>query len=583
MRVALASISDTEYLVGCVCWVLRRFKAKIMAESAESVPMISISGDAEGENFSLSDSEEANKAKTLIASRMRRRQKKKGSTSTAGGLKRSSLIIDDGDESAVTDCETVEVDNDEPDSPASSPVEDLSPVIDAALKPQIIQIIDDHQGQVHIRSIVKNVVASLQDGSDASEMSDTEDSPSTARPNAFLSAATDIESLENSSAEEHDGFRSDTSEMNHIIDQLDLGGQVDMHDKEELAKPQHQRASSAAGTGGLLCPKSAAGGRKKMRKSRKKKSSSSNAGQPGATSLTVSTPDNEDPVTDIESVSGISGGDEDDASEKQEAGAVGGYKPLSLTVGVEDDEGTTDIEDLNFSDDDGASGAYSATPGIVVTVEASDTESHDCSGRSSRLGLTDVESIDDNEVPAAASALGVPGGSDDPLTDVEDIDGVEGDEAMTAHRPPPPNGPSRNSVHRQVVTIQEDENGVVTSRKTARSPNLLSLAVQSDEAGVSDVENISVSGDEDHHDDDQHNEAPAAVLEQLEVSSSVRVQRHSFSEQAVDAEQESNSMFSLMPPVQTAEILTDTEDMEMSDSESSMQPGRFFLPPSVLR
>ena len=76
MRVALASISDTEYLVGCVCWVLRRFKAKIMAESAESVPMISISGDAEGENFSLSDSEEANKAKTLIASRMRRRQKK---------------------------------------------------------------------------------------------------------------------------------------------------------------------------------------------------------------------------------------------------------------------------------------------------------------------------------------------------------------------------------------------------------------------------------------------------------------------------------------------------------------------------
>jgi len=152
---------------------------------------------------------------------------------------------------------------------------------------------------------------------------------------------------------------------------------------------------------------------------------------------------------------------------------------------------------------------------------------------------------------------------------------VEGDEALTVHRPPPPNGPSRN-VHRQVVTIQEDENGVVTSRKSARSPNLLSLAVQSDEAGVSDVENISVSGDEDHHEDDQHIEAPAAVLEQLEVSSSVRVQRHSFS--AADAEQESTSMFNLMPPVQTAEILTDTEDMEMSDSESSIQPGRFSYP-----
>ena len=547
-----------------------------MAEGAESVPMISISGEAEDENFSLSDSEEANKAKTLIASRMRRRQKKKNSsastTSTiSNNLKRSSLIVDDGDESCVTDVETVDCEQDEPESPLGSPVEDLSPIIDAALKPQMVQIIDDQQGQVHIRSIVKTVVASLQDGSDASEMSEGEDSPGVARPNAFLSAATDIESLENSSAEEIDsGNRSDTSEMNNLIGQLELGGQVDTQDKEELAKQQNQRASSTAvGPGGLLCPKSAAG-RKKMRKSRKKKSSTA-GGSASTPLLAVSTPD--DPVTDIEDISGVSGGtDEEDLSEKLE-GAVGGPLPPTLTVGGDDDEGVTDIEDLNFSEDE--SGPYLGTPGIVVTIEASDTESHDCSGRSSRLGLTDVETLSDNEVPfSSASGLVIPAASDDPVTDVEDIDGVEAEEAAAAPPPPPPNGPARHGAHRQVIEIEEDENGVVTSRKYARSPNMLSLAVQTDEAGVSDIENISCSGDEDHEHD---HDTPAIDMEQLDSSSSVRVQRHSISDQPPDIQQEESTSLmssSLMPPGQAADILTDTEDMEMSDTESSMHPGR---------
>ena len=236
------------------------------------MPLISVSAEVEDENFSLSDSEEANKAKTMIASRMRRRHKQKKKQPEPARPSFGSLIVDDGDESGLTDVETVEVDGNEgssaDNSKSSSPAEDFTPIFDAALQPHIVQIIDDHEGKTHVKTIVKGVIATLDD----SDVSDDDGEPRL----TLMEALTDVESLDDSQ-EEQDG-RSDSSEMNRLIGQLDFGESVNTHNAEEEAAqrppPQYQPRGN---TSMLLCPKTAAG-RKKPRKSRTKKKATAAAG-----------------------------------------------------------------------------------------------------------------------------------------------------------------------------------------------------------------------------------------------------------------------------------------------------------------
>ena len=240
------------------------------------MPLISVSAEAEDENFSLSDSEEAQKAKSIIALRMRRRQKQK--RKPADGQAKSplgSLVVDDGDESGLTDVETVECDHDgsSDNSKSSTPVEDFTPIFDAVLQPAITQIIDDHEGNTHVCTIVKGVVATLDD----SDHSNADDEDGDERKLTLMEALTDVEDFEDSGDESEN--RSDNSEMNKLIGQLELGGDVSTSNQEGEAvgrpAPHYQPKS---GSSMLLCPKSAAG-RKKSRKTRTKKRAASSANQ----------------------------------------------------------------------------------------------------------------------------------------------------------------------------------------------------------------------------------------------------------------------------------------------------------------
>ena len=545
---------------------------------ADSVPLISVSAEVEDENFSLSDSEEANKAKTMIASRMRRRHKQKKKQPEPARPSFGSLIVDDGDESGLTDVETVEVDGNEgssaDNSKSSSPAEDFTPIFDAALQPHIVQIIDDHEGKTHVKTIVKGVIATLDD----SDLSEDDGEPRL----TLMEALTDVESLDDSQ-EEQDG-RSDSSEMNRLIGQLDFGESVNTHNAEEEAAqrppPQYQPRGN---TSMLLCPKTAAG-RKKPRKSRTKKKAAAAAG--GAL-LSVTTPD-EAPVTDVESISGV----EDD--EHQPAARSGSSQQAGSVLKLDDaqEEGTTDIEDFPFSDDDDIPMHNRLAPGILVTGENSETESsYDNSGRSSRLGLTDVESVygvgddDENAAPPPMAGLGVPQSADDPTTDVEEIDNVEEDDAPLVAASIPRNGPALHAGQQHVVTIQEDENGRVTSRKYAGSPGLLhpgfNDSTQQEEGGTTDIEYVGTSADED----DSQSRGVTPEVEMF-VGSTVRVKRHSLTLGPAQSDQPSDASdneipaaanYSLMPPVQAVEVLTDTEDMEMSDGETAGNQGQKWL------
>lgn len=543
------------------------------------MPIISVSAEAEDENFSLSDSEEAQKAKTMIASRMRRRQKQKRKPADGQGKPSlGSLVVDDGEESGLTDVETVEVEHDgsSGQSKASTPAEDFTPIFEAVLQQHITQIIDDHEGNTHVNTIVKGVVATLDD-SDVSEEADDEGGEPKL---TLMEALTDIEDLDDSGDESEQ--RSDNSELNHVIGQLDLGGDVSTsNQEEELAyrpAPQLQPRSG----GSMLLSVSSAAGRKKPRKTRsKKQKAASTASGP---LLSVANAD-EGSVTDVESVSGV------EDSDSHPAPAPAPSMPgMTLSVGPIEDEGATDVEDFRFSDDDEKSTKIvRLAPGIMVTGETSETESYDCSGRSSRLGLTDVESVsgvdedvDTVPLPAAAGLL-IPLNQDDPVTDVEDIDNVEEDAPPSPAPVIPRNGPAYHAGQQHVVTIQEDENGRVTSRKYSGSPGLLGFVDNSQrEEGVSDVEYISV--EEDHVEDD-HSRGVTPEIEMF-AGSTVRVRRHSLSEDPSDPAEPNDSVeneadasashYSLMPPTQAAEILTDTEDMDMSDGETVNQ-GQMWL------
>lgn len=538
------------------------------------MPLISVSAEAEDENLSLSDSEEANKAKSMIALRMRRRQKQKRKPSD-GQAKPSlgSLAVDDGDESGLTDVETVECEHDgsSGNSKSSTPVEDFTPIFDAVLQPAITQIIDDHEGNTHVSTIVKGVVATLDD-SDLSNADDEDDAAE--RKLTLMEALTDVEDFEDSGDESE--YRSDNSEMNKLIGQLELGGDVSTSNQEEegAGRPAPHYQEKIGSSSMLLCPKSAAG-RKKTRKTRTKKRAASSANQ---SHLSVANADDA-PLTDVESVSGV----EDSESH---SGSTPYGNVLLLRVDHEE-EGATDVEDFRFSDDEEGkpSVVVRLTPGITVTGETSETESYDCSGRSSRLGLTDVESVsgmeDENYVPPpiGGSGLLIPQNTDDPLTDVEDIDNVE-EEAPSPAPVIPRNGPALHGGQQHVVTIQEDENGRVTSRKYTGSPGLLGFVDSSQrEEGVSDVEYINAS-------EDEPDEQSRGVTPEIEMftGSTVRVKRHSLSMDPEAEDQggaednepdQSASHYSLMPPVMAAEILTDTEDMDMSDNE--MNQGQKWL------
>lgn len=528
--------------------------------------MISVSAEAEDENFSLSDSEEANKAKTLIASRMRRRHKQKKKTSEPTRPINVSLFVDDGDESGLTDVETVEVEggSSNEQSKSSTPAEDFTPIFDSALQPQIVQIIEDHEGKTHVKTIVQGVVAAL----DSSESEDDEGGPRL----TLMEALTDIEDLDDS-LEESD-YRSDSSEMNRLIGQVELGGSVETHDQEEESArppPQYQQRGNTAM---LLCPKSAAG-RKKPRKPRTKKKAAAVAST-GATLLAVTTPD--DPTTDVESVSGLE-------EEYEEPGSQASALAFTPGLKVEDvqDEGATDVEDFPFSDDEELPAGIRLAPGILVTENSETESSYDCSGRSSRLGLTDVESVhgieDENTVPVPLGGLGLPVSMDDPVTDVEEIDNVEEDAPLMTPAIPR-NGPALHAGQQHVVTIQEDEHGRVTSRKYAGSPGLLGFVdnSQQEEGGTTDVEYVGASADEDEG-------QSRGVTPEIEMfaGSTVRVKRHSLTadppqldqqDDPSDNETHAASNYSLMPPVHAVEILTDTEDMEMSDGETMGNQGQ---------
>ena len=543
---------------------------------ADTVPMISVSAEAEDENFSLSDSEEAQKAKTMIASRMRRRQKQKKKKSDEVS-KSSILLVDDGDESGLTDVETVEVDQDgssRENSASNSPAEDFTPIFDAALQPQIVQIVDDLDGKTHVKTIVKGVVASLDD-SDISDDGEVKMS--------LMEALTDIEDFDDSDREDSDNGKSDSSEMNRLIGQLELGGNVNTHNAEEemTHRPSSQYQPKTSNSSMLLCPKPS-GGRKKPRKSRTKKKASSASSESSAL-LTVTTPD-DGPVTDVESISGV------DESEEHPPRMPANEGPTVVTLKVDEiaDGGATDVEEFPFSDEDDMVLNTRLAPGILVTEETSETESsYDCSGRSSRLGLTDVESIhgveDENAPPPplqGSSGLSVPQNPDDPVTDIEDVDNVEEEEPSVTVPLIPRNGPALHAGQQHVVTIQEDENGKVTSRKYAGSPGLLGFvdSSQQEEGGLTDVEYLGTSGDEDDR-------VPRGATPEIEMFAGSTVHVSSLAPRSPmpdshsdasdnESAQTGSKGYSLMPPVQAVDILTDTEDMDVSDGETMANTGQ---------
>lgn len=534
---------------------------------ADSVPVISISGEADEANWSLSDSEEAERAKVTIAARMRRRHKKKSGKQQATAT--SVLVVDDGEDSALTDVETVDVNDDSEvdrntNSP-SSPASDFTGIFDSVLRPQIVEIVDDHEGKTHVKSIVKGVIASLDGTSDEDEIGAS-----------LRDAATDVESLgdDDDPSEEHP-----VSEMEEAVKialqlAMEQGGSVETHQEEAEMTAQQPPVQKSTGPM-LLCPRSAAAQRRKPRKSKSKKKAAST---PSSAQLTVAAPD-DDPHTDIEDISGIEIVADD--------GAPPSYLHASASSGsgrnVIDDEGATDIEDFDFSDDDGGPRMSQLAPGIVVTGEFSDTESaHDQSGRSSRLGLTDMESISGMEddqiygiVRSTGLGLSIPQSDADPLTDVEDIDGVEMEPQVQAV-PIPKNGPAPHGTHHQVVTIEEDENGTVTSRKLAKSPMLLGVS-SAEDGGVSDVELLGASGDDD---DDWINRSVTPEIEFF-AGSTVHVKRHSLTtgptaaDLSAAAAEPVSTNFGLMPPAVTSELLTDTEDMDLSDGAET-DPGHVF-------
>lgn len=530
---------------------------------ADALPVISISAEAEGS--SSSEDEEKRKAdKTSL--RMRRRHKKK----TGGNQPAIALAVDeDGGGGGLTDVETVDVLEDEPAvQTPSSPAEDFTPIFDAVLKPQIVEIVDDADGKTSVKTLVKGVVAQLMD----------DDYSSDGGP-SMSGEATDIESLGDQEDDEDSGSGGvpETSEMGQALQlAMELGGSVETHQEEKEGSSGGRPAAAAPPPPGpaLLCP-STASGRRKPRKSRaKKKKAAAAAVTTSEGLLAVASPD-ANPDTDVESISGV----EDFADPIVEIRSTAGVEAAGQLHPPPDEDGggATDVEEF-FSDDDGPSFGRLA-PGIVVTREFSDTESaQGGSGRSSRVGHTDVESLSGmEEGGGGGGGLSLPQAESDPLTDVEDIDDVaEEDDGRPVPTLPPPNGPAR--AQHQVVTIQEDENGTVSSRKSARSPALLSVGGGPEDGGVSDVEFLGVSGDEEDG-------GQAAVVvggmdrllspEMMEdlAGSTVRIKRHSLttydpSQIQAPPPQPSGGGGGLMPPAVQQDLLTDTEDMDMSEPES---------------
>ena len=524
---------------------------------AETVPLISVStefvdaeADSGGEIQDVSgsgtdqDAADEQRAKSIIAARIRRKhrtQKKKSKPSS------NTIFVDEGEDGGLTDVETVEMEDGDEEADSSEQVasyEDLQNVLEL-IKPQIVEIVDDQNGKTVVTNTTRVAVVNYDKAEDLSEPSDGEE-----RLYNLKEVLTDCEDLDGSDDDEASA-KSDYDDMHHAIDMATDTGTTNTKDDEQVSsRPLLLTPSASSGR---------SGGRKKTRKTPRRRANAEPASQP----LLSVGDDGGDPLTDVEYMSA-------DSSHSTSASP-------RLLVPATDDQGSTDVEDIDDIQPMQSGGNKHLMPGIVVTGDgASDDDSR--SGRSSRSdvtgrqGVTDIEDLEDDEEVGhpTPSALLLPHDDNEGLTDVEDIEVDDED----VPRPRPPNGPalhSHQSAEQQIIIIQEDENGQVTSTASSNSasggyaPMLLVVDVQ-EEGGSTDVEYLGMSGDEG---DEAHARSTAITPD---ISYMVQSD-HSVQVQVVDSQNEFQAADSttntLGVPGQNTEMLTDTEDLELSDVDGT--------------
>ena len=462
-------------------------------EDGDEIPVTdvdSVSGMSDGDVEAENEGDE--EASSLVASRLRRKIKKKPRH--------------DSEDGGVTDVETMECDHDgEEDDDDDDAGTDVDPaviqqVLDA-YNPATSSIVDDADGKRQIKSVMRSVVGA--DVSDLSEVSDEEDAV-TMKFQSYRDVATDVESWDDSDVGEDDdagaaaGDDSPGLTLSDALKHYDLGSDVRATDHQE-----ERQGSPHPPTTSLTLP-SRCPARRKTRKS----ASARSKPKPPPGLLGVAA--DEDPVTDVEDIDDVGAG----SSSRKRGGSGGGRRPGaaaatgSLGLPVDDTAATTDVEDL---EDVGT-----RPPGILIDCPASgdDSDAEFLSGRSSRMELTDVEMDGDGATAAAAAAplsssLGLPDDSADPLTDVEEVDNVEEEPLRILIQAPPP----ACTAQQQVIELMEDEHGVETlvSRKTGPEAEMLLRPDPPEEGGLTDCEDLGVSGDEH----DLHDYSPSPIPHEI--------------------------------------------------------------------
>lgn len=490
----------------------------------DSVPQISISADvddpvSDGNGVDNSSDSTQDQSRSVLASRIRRRKKK--SRSAAGG----NTLAAEEEDGGVTDVETVDCDEEDDEDSGhlpSTPCEEVNAILEM-IQPKIDEVNDHHDGKVFIRTAFKD---EMGDRSEAgiteinvepeSDISD-DDEADGAKMN-MQEALTDLESLE-VSANEEEG-RSDAEEINAALERFELGCHTDSKEDEKVGLP---RATLTLSVKSNL--------RKKMRKTGKRRSTAA-----GGSHLSVQNTD-EGSLTDVEYISG-------------------GESPNLLSVAITEDEGATDVEDLEVDEE------YARANGLIPDIAVHGDFTDDESARSflsvsgaNEQGITDIEDFadTDEENPIGGTCvLKLPNSDDAPVTDYEDIDVDEED----VRQPIPRNGPAANmTVHQQCIYIQEDENGTQTiTKENKEMPARGFLSVQAHDEGVSDVEYLNTSADEE----DAHSGVDIDAVELQD--STVQETRSSLL-----------TAGSLAVPRPSSAALTDTEDMEVNENDVSCE------------